>query len=85
MLLSSPPLPRVYLGREREWRGLHGRMLNNNQFVAQIRPEPLLLHLLLPVPNLFVVHHSHTMESNRTRGSHAFLCVTGVIYRLQLS
>lgn len=60
-------------------------MLNNNQFVAQIRPEPLLLHLLLPVPNLFVVHHSQTMESNGARGSYAFLWVTGVIYRLQLS
>ena len=85
MLLSSPPLPRVYLGCERRRRLLHRRMLNNDELITQIRSKTLLLYLFLPVPNFFVVHNTQTMESNGTRNSNTFLGVIGMIIALRLS
>lgn len=56
-------------------------MLHNNQFIAQICSEPLLLHLFLPVPDLFVVHDAQAMETNRSRSPDAILRGTPVAKR----
>mgnify|MGYP000209470682 FL=1 len=40
-------------------------MLNKDQLIAQIGSESLLLDVLLPVPNGFVVDYSETMETHR--------------------
>lgn len=48
-------------------------MLDKNHFVAQIRAESLLLDLLLPIPDSFVVNYSESMQPNGSCNSRAIL------------